>query len=418
MSKIGRNEPCPCSSGKKYKKCCLQKKSGRNYSNQYNDETLNKRFNRYELTNDHYYIGKLGYERRQADDYFKKYYSGYIKCKLVHKEDYSIIVPDQIYIDSNPLLWIQPLAFFACILIKIENKICCKFDIDISCGHMIRVIFDNTDDYIKKYSDGSNLFKCKIEGPLNLEDYATGIGYFAEDMTPYLKLYHHTNEYAKKSILECKYFKPSSWNIQGTKQLENVGYTYFTCLDSIKHNNDLKQIAMASNGKIELMTDSFDQQFLLLPGWEDKYKNEILSLKVYRESTEDRRASIEMNIDSSILSPQHLYQHKQKSNPVFFQICNPFIYRIGIEPDAVLRFTNNTIEGNDKKTKVFKYVILGDARTIFGLEAPYDEENTTAIAKIEIVNKKSNILNFWFDRSNRDHFSGKDIEFHRFKESV
>jgi preprotein translocase subunit SecA len=24
-SKIGRNEPCPCGSGKKYKKCCLEK---------------------------------------------------------------------------------------------------------------------------------------------------------------------------------------------------------------------------------------------------------------------------------------------------------------------------------------------------------------------------------------------------------
>lgn len=23
--KIGRNEPCPCGSGKKYKKCCLNK---------------------------------------------------------------------------------------------------------------------------------------------------------------------------------------------------------------------------------------------------------------------------------------------------------------------------------------------------------------------------------------------------------
>ena len=25
VRKIGRNEPCPCSSGKKYKKCCLLK---------------------------------------------------------------------------------------------------------------------------------------------------------------------------------------------------------------------------------------------------------------------------------------------------------------------------------------------------------------------------------------------------------
>ena len=25
MDKVGRNDPCPCGSGKKYKKCCLQK---------------------------------------------------------------------------------------------------------------------------------------------------------------------------------------------------------------------------------------------------------------------------------------------------------------------------------------------------------------------------------------------------------
>lgn len=25
MGKIGRNEPCPCGSGKKYKKCCIDK---------------------------------------------------------------------------------------------------------------------------------------------------------------------------------------------------------------------------------------------------------------------------------------------------------------------------------------------------------------------------------------------------------
>lgn len=25
MSKIGRNDPCPCGSGKKFKKCCIDK---------------------------------------------------------------------------------------------------------------------------------------------------------------------------------------------------------------------------------------------------------------------------------------------------------------------------------------------------------------------------------------------------------
>ncbi|MCP4388788.1 MAG: zinc chelation protein SecC, partial [Gammaproteobacteria bacterium] len=27
MGKIGRNDPCPCGSGKKYKRCCLGKEA-------------------------------------------------------------------------------------------------------------------------------------------------------------------------------------------------------------------------------------------------------------------------------------------------------------------------------------------------------------------------------------------------------
>lgn len=30
--KVGRNDPCPCGSGKKYKKCCEQRLGGRSFS--------------------------------------------------------------------------------------------------------------------------------------------------------------------------------------------------------------------------------------------------------------------------------------------------------------------------------------------------------------------------------------------------
>jgi hypothetical protein len=30
MAKVGRNEPCPCGSGRKYKQCCESKKDGSN----------------------------------------------------------------------------------------------------------------------------------------------------------------------------------------------------------------------------------------------------------------------------------------------------------------------------------------------------------------------------------------------------
>ncbi len=34
MAKTGRNEPCPCGSGKKYKNCCLAKDEARSYDEQ------------------------------------------------------------------------------------------------------------------------------------------------------------------------------------------------------------------------------------------------------------------------------------------------------------------------------------------------------------------------------------------------
>lgn len=41
-NKIGRNAPCPCGSGKKYKKCCLGKEDNPEYSNLLNFRTLYK----------------------------------------------------------------------------------------------------------------------------------------------------------------------------------------------------------------------------------------------------------------------------------------------------------------------------------------------------------------------------------------
>jgi len=38
--KIGRNAPCPCGSGKKYKKCCLAKDQQTGKSHQNNDDFI------------------------------------------------------------------------------------------------------------------------------------------------------------------------------------------------------------------------------------------------------------------------------------------------------------------------------------------------------------------------------------------
>ena len=49
MSKIGRNDPCHCGSGKKYKKCCLNQKSAKNQSTSINDlNNLREEFSQYD----------------------------------------------------------------------------------------------------------------------------------------------------------------------------------------------------------------------------------------------------------------------------------------------------------------------------------------------------------------------------------
>lgn len=370
----------------------------------------NRRFNRMETKEEHYYIESFGHNFCQ--DYN---YKGYIKCKLAHKTNISVIVPDQIYLDAKELLWIQPLNFFPNMLIKEDDLIIGQINIDISCGNTIRIEFTDK-DFVRSYEDGSNLFKCKIYGPKELDTFATGTCYMTEDHIPFLHLYHHTTEEKKQSITDSKCFWLSPWNIQGNKTLKNIGYVYLTCLDKIKAENDLRKIAMASNEKICFITDNVEVPSVITNEWRKIHNAEILELKVYRENTLQRQGTLNLIVDASIISPQHLLRHSVKGEPVFYEIISPFICRIGATTESKVYFDDFTIK-RQKNIKQFDYIICGDATTIEGLRAPFDEENTSSIFKIEKNLDKSSILDFWFNNCNRDHYSNKSIEFQTFNEN-
>ncbi len=59
--------------------------------------------------------------------------------------------------------------------------------------------------------------------------------------------------------------------------------------------------------------------------------------------------------------------------------------------------------------KAFDYVIVGDARTEAGIVAPYDEENTFSICKVERVEDRD-FASFWRDHANTDRFTGLDVK--------
>lgn len=359
--------------------------------------TLNKRFNRREYFQKHYYSEDFGTEKLQN---FR--HEGYIKCKLMHtdvnKFGGSIIIPELILLESNPLKFIQPLAFFPNLIAKTDEETSCTMWIDISCGQIIKVEFTGRQK-LRTLEDSSEIYKCTIYGPQDLGHYYTGEAQFIEDYRLFLKLYHYTTNEFAELIIRDNWLKDSAWNFAGNLELENIGYIYFTCLDEIKCEGDLQQIAMSSKGKLRLRTD---------------HSNRILTLDITQKDASKLQCQLSYHIEASAIAPNHLFRHTDDRGFVWYQICSPFIYRIGVTPPGVgIIYVNNEITSSGVKT--FDYIISGDSTYTDGLRAPYDEENTQYIYKVEKLSHDTNILDFWMDNPNTDHFSDKDIELQRFK---
>lgn len=372
----------------------------------------NKRFNRVETVNDHRYLRDLGYLPVGEHQH-----SGFIKCKLAHGHGYSVIVPDILFL-GNGSRWLQPLAFGPNIIEKFDHEdIRCRFNVDVSCGNRLVVSFTKQ-DLVQHLLDGSELYRCRFQGPETLVEFVTGVSEFELGTPPLITLYHHTKPETKEKILTSGEFWASQWNIQGTKRkLTNVGYVYFTALDRVKFDEDLTAIAMASDGYIDMLVDGFQSpQNISKRELLKRYSNiHLLHLPVYRGSTKDRTATLKYLVDCSCLAPQHLWRHDSHEG-VWYEICNSFTHRVGLPPERKLPITGSEIRSGGFSQKQFDYLIVGDATTVAGLAAPYNEEETSHIWKIERTPERSTMLDFWMEQGNIDHFSGKTPEMRQFKD--
>ncbi len=371
---------------------------------------MNQRFNRIEGAVDNHYFNEYGWANQERDKTL-----GWIKCRLLHGAGYSLIVPDQLVLEHRGLKWIQPLAFTAVMLAKFDEKdIVCSLHIDISCGHNIRVRFFNR-DFVRSFADASQLFKCEILGPPDLYKYSTGDAEWDAENNLYLRLFHHTTADACGKIKMSGHFRTSPYNIQGTtKLLQNVAYTYLTPLEKIATAGDLKCIAMAQAGIIQLCRDGFEPPRVLMDGWEEAFKDDILQLPVYASDPSKREMALETWVDSTTLAPQHIYRHDDGSR-VYYELPHAFIHRVGAEPKRNVVFDARGRIHQQFGLKSFDYVVVGDCNTIAGLRAPYDEEDTTHIMKIERIPDAATMLDFWFERPNQDLYTDKQIELQKFE---
>jgi hypothetical protein len=261
------------------------------------------------------------------------------------------------------------------------------------------------------------LFACEIFGPKDLSEHGTGTARFGANGNPYLKLFHQTTIAARAAIEAGKNFRTGPCNIQGTtKRLTNIAYAYFTPLDAVKFDSDLHCIAMASDGKIYLRRDGAPIPKLLPPDWASLFKDDVLVLDVYPGDLKKREESIGIWIDSACLAPQHINAHFERI--AYYEIALPFVHRIGTDPKGIVPFDVELTVHSFAGLRVLEYAVVGDCTTLEGLAAPYDEENTQHILKIEMDLKGRTIHEFWFDYQNSDHFLPKNPELQKFEVST
>ena len=105
---------------------------------------------------------------------------------------------------------------------------------------------------------------------------------------------------------------------------------------------------------------------------------------------------------------QHIYRHTPPFGAVYYAIVCPFILRLGVAPETTVRLNKTTLV--PQKPKMLEYVVIGDTTTISGLRAPYDEELTDHILKIDRPADVDDIITHWRQYPNMNLFDGISVE--------
>ncbi|WP_424360136.1 hypothetical protein [Methylocystis parvus] len=329
-----------------------------------------------------------------------------MKVRLGHSANGSVLVPEQFFIERSGWWFYQPSFFGPPILgFDIEpNTHVARFNLDIGGPReteLTRVISTvRSDGLLKRFDDGVQLYRCRVEGPESLVHQSAGRARPLPDGDFALELFHITNGSAAAGIRKSGEFWSSGWNLQGTRKLANVAYVYLTSLPEVLAEDDLRRIAMASDGVIHFQTTS------------DRDREKILAMTVYRENTTGRTESLPVVVPAAHIAPPHLLLHRTATE-AYYEVVGPEIYRIGLQPGASLPYVGGEAIAVADTLKRFSYIILGHAAEIEGLAAPYDEEETKQVMHLEAL-KEQTFFDFWRQNANSDQITGRIFEVRRF----
>ena len=334
----------------------------------------------------------------------RRQYRGVIKLRLAHSERGSYVIPDMLIGVGGHRYFLPSFFSPPIIAFNVEpGKHIARLSVDVGSPRaedLTRLLVKiRSEDRIRAYEDGAQLYACTLEGPRSIASLATGICVATPDGDYKLKVYHHTTPTNAANIRGSRELWSSSWNLAGTQKLKNVAYGYFTSLPQVRDEEDLRRIAMASDGTIKFQTTS------------ERGLEDVLSLQVYRGDTRDRTSSMEFEVSCAIVAPPHLLFHGPvHGSPAYYEVIAPEIIRVGVNPSAKLRIAGSDISIAAVDAKRFSYVVVGDAETVEGLAAPYNEEETKRVAHLQELHETTDLFRFWQTNANTDQVTGRSFE--------
>ena len=322
---------------------------------------------------------------------------GIVKAKLAHGQGFSLLLVDRVYVEkAGSWIFYEPAMFGPPRLSYRDGDAMAHVYIDTEDGDTLFVDFSNS-GFAGGLPDGSQLFSCTVTGPADFAARPAGQARRTSDGSFELRLFHHTAPATLPLITTSGHVRGSPWNLQGNKQLANVGYAYLTSRTKIANDRDLAAVAMATDKRFGLLLDDQDPP------------DGVVVIEVTPSATTDRTATLALWLADHIAASAHLLRHDQRGMAVYYEAVLPAVFRVGLKPGFALDFVGDVATPAPDMLQRFDYVIVGDARTPTGIVAPYDEEDTHAMCKVERVDA-GDIISFWRDNSDSDLFSGLVVE--------
>jgi hypothetical protein len=330
----------------------------------------------------------------QADDF----HYGYLKCRLVHMQDKSFVLPDVLMVSGKQRVFYSPQFFN-------PNQInwfggdgsadYCRIYIQIFGQVDLMVAFFRT-GMVKQCADGSFIYKCAFNS-IDTNVMPAPQGEWRKIHEKFeLALYHHTTKDGAQGIGDSGEIWSSPWNIQGTQELKNIAYAYFTSIPKMTYPWDLIEVAMAEDGQA-LFLPTNDAQF-------------AVTLDVYKRAARDIEVPLRFWVDVELISPSHLWLHIPNDEATYYEIVLPKVFRVGVNPGQALPILGTRLNIEPQACRNFEYVIVGDADTREGLIAPYHEEETLQLAKVDACPAGIEIIGRWHEKQNTYVYGDRDLE--------